>query len=359
MNIKEKILEIALRFMESVEMSEYLRKNAKKLRLIYILELIVYSRSDINDKLTALKSALALTKESKTNFDEWDGNFLNEIKEAIPIIEFAINEINNNIPAGTVFLFTAFHLNEWQETIPFTSFEAAKNHMLTHAEEYDYSDEAGLVHGIIEKWFPSPDGGLQNTLSWHISGDGIIWFFDINEEFDKKLADLADSFSGYGLRELTGLPVPFKPGDIVTIDCRPTLPLNYGVISDIGDNRDCCAVQAVHIDENGKLKASALKHDLHNLPMFTCMLRLQSFNGELPEEFKPLKAVSEYIKCNPQIQLGLLRLESNKQIGTQSDLYKLFKKRKTSVSLSSVWIETLIFLVPRHFSQCYFQCVIQ
>ena len=47
------------------------------------------------------------------------------------------------------------------------------------------------------------------------------------------------------------LPVPFHAGDIVTIDCRPFAPVSHAVILEVGDNCDCCCLQALYYAGNG------------------------------------------------------------------------------------------------------------
>lgn len=55
------------------------------------------------------------------------------------------------------------------------------------------------------------------------------------------------------------LPVPYRPGDVLFIDCRPYAPgAFYCLIKEVGD--DCCGIQCEYVDEKGNLETGALKH---------------------------------------------------------------------------------------------------
>lgn len=55
------------------------------------------------------------------------------------------------------------------------------------------------------------------------------------------------------------LPVPYQPGDVLFIDCRPYAPgAFYCLLKEVGD--DCCGIQCEYVDEKGNLETGALKH---------------------------------------------------------------------------------------------------
>ena len=94
------------------------------------------------------------------------------------------------------------------------------------------------------------------------------------------------------------LPVPFHAGDIVTIDCRPFAPVSHAVILEVGDNCDCCCLQALYYAGNGTWDTGAVKHG-HIMPHYggklSPLYRLASFHGQLPEEERLLEKVSQYV----------------------------------------------------------------
>ena len=335
-NLKQKItkeiIEIALKFFESAEMVEHLRNHFDTYSLIWkVTRIIAGSRASFEDKLDALR----VIRDKVAEYENNTGKIFQvrvsgrvdiaELDKLINAGEFALNEITENIPVGTVFLLGSYFLNkiddatfDWDLSVPFMTFESAKNRLLKEIEMYHKEsgdNDADWKSYTISKWIPATNGEMLNVLTWHISNEGIIWFADINEKFDERLRQLAydcEPLSNDSHHELSWLTVPYEPGDIITIDCRPSWEIIHAVIPEIiADGKDCCGIQAIHFTEDGELFQSALKHDLIIFekypPMFTCMYRLEKFTGELPEWEAPLKRVSEMLKADPS--LGLLNNE--------------------------------------------------
>jgi hypothetical protein len=94
---------------------------------------------------------------------------------------------------------------------------------------------------------------------------------------------------------------------------------------------DCCGIQAIYLSAEGKLESGALKHNrasVKDFPMFTCLLRLSKFEGDLPFWEIPLAKVSEELKRNPE--LGILDIEvAGVDEGVEALLERLNKNPKT------------------------------
>ena len=55
------------------------------------------------------------------------------------------------------------------------------------------------------------------------------------------------------------LPVPYQPGDVLLIDCRPYAPgAFYCLLKEVGD--DCCGIQCEYVNPKGEIETGALKH---------------------------------------------------------------------------------------------------
>ena len=55
------------------------------------------------------------------------------------------------------------------------------------------------------------------------------------------------------------LPVPYQPGDVLFIDCRPYAPgAFYCRLKEVGD--DCCGIQCEYVNSEGEIETGALKH---------------------------------------------------------------------------------------------------
>lgn len=331
MEVSNKIREIALKLIESPEMVDHLRED--KLSIHCIIEIILYSRAPLEDKCIALQPVYAELVEYNaaqaavpvTDEDnEWQIEYYREeeirLNKVIQIIDFALKEITENTPTGTIFLLSGYTYgarkgaNIYWDAIPFTSYEAAQKCLndQTQEERTNFGEDNVYTECkmyTIEKWLPAGNDAMKNTVTWLVSNEGVVWFADINEDFNDELKQLtANVFYrvGSGEHSIELNRVPFKPGDIVTIDNRPDSPVCHAVIQNSPDERyDECGVQAIYFNKNGLLDSSSLKYDLMGrdicCPLFSCMLRLAKFIGELPEEEAVLYIISQAVKANPAL----------------------------------------------------------
>lgn len=154
----------------------------------------------------------------------------------------------------------------------------------------DADFEELLTWFYVEKWTPDGNGRLKNKYSYEVIGGKVCYCCCEDLSVHKRL-----NLGGY---TDPNLPVPFHAGDIVTVDCRPFAPVRHVVILEIGDNCDCCCLQALYYAGNGTWDTGAVKHG-HIIPRYTGKLsplyRLASFHGQLPEEERLLEKVNQYV----------------------------------------------------------------
>lgn len=328
MEVSNKIREIALKFIESPEMVGHLRKD--KLSIFDIIEIILYSRAPLEDKFIALQpvyvelveynaaqAAVPVTEEDNEGHKELYREEEISLNKVIQIINFALKEITENTPIGTIFLLSGYTYGErkganihW-DAIPFTSYEAAQKYLneQTQEERTNFGEDNVYTECkmyTIEKWLPSGNDAMKNTVTWLVSNEGVVWFAELNEDYNDELKQLTAKVFydvGWGGHSIELNRVPFKPGDIVTIDNRPDSPVCHAVIANSPDERyNHCGVQAIYFNEDGLLDYSSLNHDLGGgCPLFSCMLRLAKFTGELPEEEAVLHIISQAVKDNPAL----------------------------------------------------------
>lgn len=171
--------------------------------------------------------------------------------------------------------------------LPFLSWEYLFEYI-----ENCWNEDNDEVWFVAEKWTPDENGRLINSHNYTILNRQICYV-------DAPPPHEHHEFSPYTCCQ-TELPVPFHVGDIVTIDCRPYAPVSHVVILGIGDNCDCCCVQALYREDDGTWDKGALKHgsifpiSTHS-PGFSPLYRLASFKGKLPEEERLLEEVCRYI----------------------------------------------------------------
>lgn len=163
-------------------------------------------------------------------------------------------------------------------------------HVLERIREYlGYfeADEKELVWFHVDKWSPDGTGRLKNEYGFTVLGTEVCYFYQASSHWYDFSTD----------RDLN-LPVPFHAGDIVTVDCRPFVPVSHGVILEVGDNRDCCCFQALFRKSDGTWDTGAVKHG-HIVPNgyapISPLYRLASFHGQLTEKEHLLEKVSRYV----------------------------------------------------------------
>ena len=154
----------------------------------------------------------------------------------------------------------------------------------------------------LQKWKPSTDpvsgkASYVHGYTYYFLKDRAC-FFEKFEETREPYLFLPESrrFSADG--QHLNLPVPFCAGDIVCVDCRPFQPEHPAVLLEVGDNTDCCCVQALCRGQNGTWTIGALKHgslfsdrDCFLSPLY----RLEAYPKPLPESDCLLQSIQDFI----------------------------------------------------------------
>ena len=108
MDIKTEIREIALSFIESAEMVEHILKSAAYLNNYGFITIIINSRASLENKISAIRLISAKLKKIENGYEDWTQEMIQRTIADCAIIvkigEFALNEMTNNNPAGTVFI---------------------------------------------------------------------------------------------------------------------------------------------------------------------------------------------------------------------------------------------------------------
>ena len=197
-------------------------------------------------------------------------------------------------------------------------------------EEYEELDEKEKQDALywyrLEKYAPqNGDDELDWRCYYTVAPNGEIWYArDLEKDEGRSFDDSQD----------LNLPVPFEIGDIITIDCRPFVPVKHAVILEKGDNWGCCGVQCVWIAENGKIRTGALKHstlfDDKSFIRVSPLYRAEVFDGELPQMEQPLGEISKFAYRDEEKgrNFGKYMFESDKRrIGVDfKDIEKHIKK---------------------------------
>ena len=104
------------------------------------------------------------------------------------------------------------------------------------------------------------------------------------------------------------LPIPFRAGDIVEVGSSPFVPRQRILITDVGDNRDCCCVQGFGRLSSGEYAVGAVKHGHVGYAKSNCYIlpsllyEMTKYEGPLNDEEQILNEVAWIIKARESSQ---------------------------------------------------------
>lgn len=186
---------------------------------------------------------------------------------------------------------------------PFLSFQAAAEYIkkLIEEETKDIDDiDEYICRTEITKWIPAGKGKMKDVYTYTFVGNEIHYF--------KRIGNLPrDSYRGYKSSLDLDLPIPFQPGDIVTLNSLPFRAVKGAVLLEV-ENWNCCGVQMLYLRKNRinrKIiwETGALKHGdgwEGYFPMLSSLYRLSKYEGELSGEERILKNVQKRIYQNEE-----------------------------------------------------------
>lgn len=223
----------------------------------------------------------------------------------------------NALKYGKYYLF-----REWYDTDSFIEksnprgmfdlFKKAKEYIRreTEYENEDWPDEEPLYEDWykIEAW--SDDVGnwgsdYVHTYDFYIFKGEICWFEELREDRQKNglvyyMPEDREFFAGS--LDLS-FATPFKPGDIVNIDCRPFGPPLHALVMEGRHQYDCCFPQVLfRIPYTDYWQLTSMKHkrfykdaeDTHYCPPLSPLYRLRTVReDELSEDDELLIKISK------------------------------------------------------------------
>ena len=163
-------------------------------------------------------------------------------------------------------------------------------------------DYSNLCWYELQKWKPSTDPvsgkvSYVHSYTYYFLKDRACFFEKLEETREPYLFRPESRRYAEDGQHLN-LPVPFCAGDIVRVDCRPFQPERPAVLLEVGDNTDCCCVQALCRGQNGTWTIGALKHGrlFSNGDCFLSPLyRLEAYPKPLPKSDGLLQNIQNFI----------------------------------------------------------------
>ena len=222
----------------SSDMKSYLCEHVSELSKHQIIDMIAEASSVPLSRKSELFEMLAET-------ENLDAAIAAELDNKERIIDYsyksyacrirkALNGLMNSAD-GDIFLLNTYYRakNDFKhsEAVPFTSYEKAVQYIALRG----YNNEN--VYHTLDKWHTDSEGNMEE-IYWYVIANGQAIYFCDNET----------GLDVYPECRLN-LPVPFEPGDIITVQDIPFAEKRYGIIIDVGDNIDCCCVQVLYVTD--------------------------------------------------------------------------------------------------------------
>ncbi len=151
-----------------------------------------------------------------------------------------------------------------------------KIHELLDKEYKELEDDGEPLYGWfeVERWACDKDGSFDKKYSYVIIRHEASFFTKYEKREDGLVLPLYGPVWSHYTRDFPpfsfddrlsessdlNLPIPFKVGDQIKIDCLPFMEPKPAIIVELYDNSDCCGVQVVYRNEDGTYGCSPLKH---------------------------------------------------------------------------------------------------
>ena len=178
-------------------------------------------------------------------------------------------------------------------------------HMYWEMKLYRRSDasESGGFMRPEYIYIAEPNGEIQYFLHNYGRRGKTKYYTRAEEAFGERSADL-------------NLPVPYRPGDILKIDCSPyTDGVHYCILTEVGD--DCCGVRCMYPVFDGRIGHGALKHGNY-ISESACgikqylspLYRARICVEELPESCRFMKSLRVKLRSDPDFGKAISQVGS-------------------------------------------------
>ncbi len=267
-------------FAEAPEIKEYLIKNTDKLCAGDYISIITGAPISIWRKAELIKNLSCESGGEYTAAYNFFAEILDKTKNSANVIYtancFFFDENRND--------FDCFEIG------PYSSFDKAiegiKADIKFQNEESDTEFENRTEWYKISRYILNENKDFRIDINY-IYANGDVMFFDlISKPFDNgKTNPFFTNIFNSALPNLK-LETPFKPGDALKIDCRPFAHEIEVVISENSNPKDCCSLQGLYVDLNGKIKCGAVLHNSvfpyeFYTPRISPLYRAKVINGPL------------------------------------------------------------------------------
>lgn len=281
---------------DSKYLKEYLFKNPAKLRPYQYLDIVTHAPTCLERKRELLVELRDYTQDESVKKD---------VEEHLAALDEAMDRLFHFSSEKDSLIVACISYDDVDELpvydcidfFPATSYEGAR---LSIQRFNDFElDGKELEKGEMLPWYwelqlyrNQEDGTARHDYTYICSWDGEVQYF-INENGSQR------NLFGEFLQSLN-LPVPYHPGDILYVDCRPYTQPAYCLITEVSD--DCCGVQCIYRIRCDLIDTGAFKHgnyfeEAYDTKQYLSpLLRAELYEGELPPECLFMEKISEKLK---------------------------------------------------------------
>lgn len=261
--LKNRILDL----IESPELHAYLMEHAERLKLKDYVSIIAGAPISLGRKqelLHDMKRSSCLKKQE-----------MDYVSLCCACMDRAVQFLTSE--TGTIFLIQLMGYDDKHKSDimdgPYimTSLANTKNAVKNYYREdmdEDADAEWKTLYWRVELYTASQDvnngedGFLSAEYTYILDKDGEVQYYihewNSSNHLNGSLGRMVeDQF--FSVSPDLNLPVPYHPGDVLFIDCRPYAPgAFYCRLKEVGD--DCCGIQCEYVDAEGNMETGALKH---------------------------------------------------------------------------------------------------
>lgn len=261
--LKNRILDL----IESPELHAYLMEHAERLKLKDYVSIIAGAPISLGRKqelLHDMKRSSCLKKQE-----------MDYVSLCCACMDRAVQFLTSE--TGTIFLIQLMGYDDKHKsdimdgpyimTSLANTKNAVKNYYCEDMDE-DADAEWKTLYWRVELYTASQDvnngedGFLSAEYTYIMDKDGEVQYYihewNSSNHLNGSLGRMVeDQF--FSVSPDLNLPVPYHPGDVLFIDCRPYAPgAFYCRLKEVGD--DCCGIQCEYVDAEGNMETGALKH---------------------------------------------------------------------------------------------------
>lgn len=287
-NSGTEICKLIINLLHSPELQNYLLENPKKLNLNDYANIVAGA------PISLIKKKVLLTRLANSNKTKTDSA---TIKNHLVALNSACESLYNK-KKGLFSITLRTGRNRSDDNLvdgPYYAFSIEEAQRAIEKYRKDNSDDNWkCLYWKIEQLHQGASAGYCGfTLpkyTFIANSNGEVQYFLKNAEkgplgmlaFSKEM----ETFCGVNLN----IPVPYRPGDVLKIDCSPyTYGPRYCRLTEVGN--DCCGIQCAYPDNGGIVGYGALKHgnyfaSAYRLPQYLSPLyHAKIYKGRLPKKY--------------------------------------------------------------------------